>query len=188
MLSRLTAISSSPSSLRTAGFSTMQFTNWTEQAVNWTRRNPVQAAALGGTLVVAAAPALVVTPALGAAGFGAHGVVGGSLATAWQSSIGSVIAPSAFSILQSAGAGGAGMATVCSAVQGSAVGAAGAALGAWLRTKKGNKEEGDGSAKGDESTTANRPEGGGGPDGDSDGAVSKKASAATGDGGHGDET
>ncbi|KAH7116866.1 hypothetical protein B0J11DRAFT_537743 [Dendryphion nanum] len=63
---------------------------------------------------VAAAPAAVVLApvALAAVGFGAGGVVAGSVAAGMQAGIGNVAAGSAFAILQSAGAGGAGIVIV----------------------------------------------------------------------------
>ena len=59
------------------------------------------AAAAAGTVAAAAAP--VVLPALG---FGASGVVAGSVAAAWHGTIGNVAAGSLFASLQSAGAAG----------------------------------------------------------------------------------
>ena len=85
----------------------------------WVRQNPYQAAGiLGGTILIILT---IATPAiLAAAGFGALGPVGGSLAAAWQASIGSVAAGSLFAILQSVAMGGAalGMLTGIGAVVG----------------------------------------------------------------------
>ncbi|KAI0915498.1 hypothetical protein AcV5_003701 [Taiwanofungus camphoratus] len=70
---------------------------------NWT-----QVALYAGGAVAGAALAPVVAPiALGAVGFGASGVVGGSLAALIQGGIGNVAAGSLFAICQSVGAGGA---------------------------------------------------------------------------------
>ncbi|KAI0951709.1 hypothetical protein AcV7_007729 [Taiwanofungus camphoratus] len=70
---------------------------------NWT-----QVALYAGGAVAGAALAPVVAPiALGAVGFGASGVVGGSLAALIQGGIGNVAAGSLFAICQSIGAGGA---------------------------------------------------------------------------------
>ncbi|KAK6077829.1 hypothetical protein SCUP515_04667 [Seiridium cupressi] len=108
-------------------------------AIEWTSKNPGAAAVYGlaGLGVVAvAAPAVIATPALGAAGFGAQGVVGGSLAAGVQSGMGNVAASSLFATLQSAGAAGAGAAAVNAVVQ---VGGAGVAMAsggwAWIRSK-----------------------------------------------------
>ena len=88
------------------------------------------AAAVGA--VVTVAPAIVASPALAAAGFAADGVVKGSIAAGVQAGIGNVVTPGLFATLQSAGAGGYGVAAVSagvSAVSGTASAlAAGAAL------------------------------------------------------------
>lgn len=63
-------------------------------------------------LVVAGIGAVVATPALlSAAGFTGAGVAAGSAAAVWHSTIGNVVAGSAFSILQSAGAAGVAVTT-----------------------------------------------------------------------------
>lgn len=54
----------------------------------------------------------VIPAILGAIGFSGIGPVAGSIAAAWQASIGSVIAGSFFSILQSAAMGGAAMSII----------------------------------------------------------------------------
>ncbi|CAK7198329.1 hypothetical protein SEUCBS139899_000989 [Sporothrix eucalyptigena] len=82
-------------------------------------------AATGLTATVAVAPGIVTAAALPALGFAVDGVIKGSLAATWQSSIGSVVAPSIFATLQSAGALGAGAATVAGAVSAAATGTAG---------------------------------------------------------------
>ncbi|XP_031638165.1 interferon alpha-inducible protein 27-like protein 2A [Contarinia nasturtii] len=58
-------------------------------------------AAVTGTTLFVAAPA-----ALAVFGFTGSGIVTGSAAAAWQASIGNVVAGSAFSALQAAGAAG----------------------------------------------------------------------------------
>jgi len=91
------------------------------QGSQWVAANPgtvvAYGAAGGAGLVCLAVPALVVAPVLGAIGFTEAGVVAGSVAAGVQSGIGSVVAPSVFSVLQSAAAGGYGVATVYPAVQ-----------------------------------------------------------------------
>ncbi|KAK1147914.1 hypothetical protein N8T08_000430 [Aspergillus melleus] len=83
------------------------------------------------TVSVVAAPALVSAPLLSAAGFSAQGVQGYSLAAGVQSIIGNVGVGSAFATLQSAGAGGAGLAAVNGITQ---VGAAVAGIGTALKS------------------------------------------------------
>merc|ERR1711990_1121255 len=64
-----------------------------------------------GVAVVAGAGVTVLAPvAIAVAGFGSAGVAAGSLAAAWQASIGNVIGGSIFAGLQSAGAGAANVA------------------------------------------------------------------------------
>jgi len=57
--------------------------------------------------VIALSPAVVIAPIAGLMGFGATGVVAGSLAAAWQAYIGNVAAGSLFAMLQGIGAAGA---------------------------------------------------------------------------------
>jgi len=57
--------------------------------------------------VIALSPAVVIAPIAGLIGFEATGVVAGSLAAAWQASIGNVAAGSLFAMLQGIGAAGA---------------------------------------------------------------------------------
>ncbi|KAF2745916.1 hypothetical protein M011DRAFT_527419 [Sporormia fimetaria CBS 119925] len=89
-----------------------------EQAKDWIIENPKKAAVIGGCLVAPPIAGTIIGPALGFVGFGPGGVAAGSAAAVWQARIGNVVAPSVFSFLQSAAAGGAG-ATV---VNGTAVG------------------------------------------------------------------
>ncbi|SPO04327.1 uncharacterized protein DNG_07011 [Cephalotrichum gorgonifer] len=98
----------------------------------WARANPGAAAGvalMGGGAFAAAAPLAVALPALGVLGFGST-IAQGTIATTIQSGIGNVVGQSIFAILQSAGAGGYGVAVVGSAVQvaGTGVAAAGATL------------------------------------------------------------
>lgn len=129
---------------------------------------------MGAGVLVCAVPALVAAPALGLAGFGANGIIGGSLtpfvwivhrfsagllivlpgslAAGAQSGIGSVVAPSLFATLQSAGAGGYGVSAVYGAVQGAAALGAGGSFAASFRGKKADKEK-KGDKDGEESET-----------------------------------
>lgn len=59
--------------------------------------------------IITLAVCLAMPAMLGAIGFGANGPIIGSMAAAWQASIGSVAAGSLFSFLQSAAMGGAAM-------------------------------------------------------------------------------
>ncbi|WKT42642.1 Interferon alpha-inducible protein IFI6/IFI27-like [Fusarium oxysporum f. sp. vasinfectum] len=77
------------------------------------------AMAAGAAMVVA--PVIVAGPALAVAGFGAGGIAAGSAAAGVHSGIGSVVAGSAFATLQSAGAGGVGLAVVNGVVQAAGV-------------------------------------------------------------------
>ncbi|KAJ4039745.1 hypothetical protein NW758_008616 [Fusarium oxysporum] len=77
------------------------------------------AMAAGAAMVVA--PVIVAGPALAVAGFGAGGIAAGSAAAGVHSGIGSVVAGSAFATLQSAGAGGFGLAVVNGVVQAAGV-------------------------------------------------------------------
>ncbi|KAK7428482.1 hypothetical protein QQZ08_004920 [Neonectria magnoliae] len=130
------------------------------RAKQWVKDHPYQATAFGAGAAVVVAPALVATPALAALGFGANGIVGGSIAAGVQSGIGSVAAPGLFATLQSAGAAGYGLAAVHGTVQGVALGAGG--IGAWFARKKANKEGRGGEAgdKGGDGPGTDKP----GPD------------------------
>ncbi|KPM37770.1 hypothetical protein AK830_g8802 [Neonectria ditissima] len=129
------------------------------QAKDWAIAHPFQAAAFGSGALVMAAPAIVASPALAAAGFGANGIVGGSVAAGVQSGIGSVVAPGLFATLQSAGAAGYGVAAVHGTVQGVALAATGA--GAWASKKMANEEKKQsGDAGDDEGNEDGEPEDG----------------------------
>ncbi|KAF5003345.1 hypothetical protein FDECE_10093, partial [Fusarium decemcellulare] len=93
-------------------------------ARQFAKDRPVSTACVGIGALAIAAPALAAGPALAMFGFKTSGIASSSIAAGAQKGIGSVIAPSVFSTLQSAGAGGYGVASVYGAVQG-----AGAALG-----------------------------------------------------------
>eukprot|EP01119_Soliformovum_irregulare_P024439 TRINITY_DN875_c0_g2_i2.p1 TRINITY_DN875_c0_g2~~TRINITY_DN875_c0_g2_i2.p1 ORF type:complete len:288 (+),score=52.82 TRINITY_DN875_c0_g2_i2:154-1017(+) len=84
-------------------------------------------AALGGIAAVLAAPVV-----LGALGFGAGGIVGGSVAAAWMASSGPIAAGSTFALLQSAGAAGLGTAATGGLA---AIGAAVSATTGYLSNK-----------------------------------------------------
>ncbi|KAI0446877.1 hypothetical protein F4803DRAFT_546729 [Xylaria telfairii] len=106
-------------------------------ATEWAATNPKQAAVAGVGAACVVAPMLVVAPVLSLVGFGANGIVGGSIAAGIQSGIGNVVAPSLFATLQSAAAGGYGVATVAATVQGLGVtaGSACAAMSAFNNKK-----------------------------------------------------
>ena len=108
------------------------------------KANPGSAVACGAAgvgIAIVAAPVILAAPGLaaaGVAGFGAEGIVAGSTAAGFQQGIGSVVAPSLFATLQSAGAGGYGVATVYGAAQAVGGVVTSASLGtlAWLQRKK----------------------------------------------------
>ncbi|KAI0402761.1 hypothetical protein F4802DRAFT_574307 [Xylaria palmicola] len=118
-----------------------------KNATEWAGANPRTAVAVGAGVVLVAAPMLIAAPLLGAFGFGANGIVVGSMAAGAQSGIGSVVAPSLFATLQSAGAGGYGVAAVAGAFQG--LGAVIGSSGALSVFRKAKKAE-DGEEKEDE--------------------------------------
>ncbi|KAL2828670.1 hypothetical protein BDW59DRAFT_159469 [Aspergillus cavernicola] len=107
-----------------------------KQAAEWSTENPVLAASAVGVLV---APALTV-PALSAIGFGTLGVQAGlwSIAASMQSTIGNPVVGGVFATMQSAGAGGAGLAVVNGVVQ-AGVGAKGMGTTAWEWIKAFNR-------------------------------------------------
>lgn len=120
------------------------------------RENPMLAAATvvtGAGVAVIAAPALITAPIMGIAGmvgFTPAGVAGASIASALQASIGNVAAGSIFATIQSAAAGGYGVAALAGTAQ--AVGGAVAGAGSigtawtWLRGKaKEDIQEGESS-------------------------------------------
>ncbi|KAM0523974.1 hypothetical protein ACHAPE_001227 [Trichoderma viride] len=123
--------------------------DWTQSAAQRlskaARENPMLAAATvvtGAGVAVIAAPALITAPIMGIAGmvgFTPAGVAGASIASALQASIGNVAAGSIFATIQSAAAGGYGVAALAGTAQ--AVGGAVAGAGSigtawtWLRGK-----------------------------------------------------
>ena len=138
----------------------------TVQSAKWVAANPGTTVAGGAAvagLVLVVAPASVAAPGLAAVGFGADGIIAGvfalsspsflnasqvntvsvqaSSAAAAQSSIGPIVSPSLFATLQSAGAGGYGVATVYPAVQvvGGAITSFAGASVAWVKSKSGPK-------------------------------------------------
>ncbi|KAI1821767.1 hypothetical protein F4861DRAFT_517702 [Xylaria intraflava] len=121
-----------------------------QKAKEWALENPGKTAALGAGAVLVAAPMAAAAPVLGAFGFGANGIVAGSVAAGAQSGIGSVVAPSVFATLQSAAAGGYGVAAVSSAVQGlgGLVAMSTGAMG--FRKKAEEKKDGEADAKKDD--------------------------------------
>ncbi|KAI0103218.1 hypothetical protein GGR51DRAFT_561902 [Nemania sp. FL0031] len=123
-----------------------------KKATNWAAENPGKAAALGTGAVLVAAPMMVAAPVLGVAGFGANGIVAGSVAAGVQSSIGNVIAPSVFAALQSAATGGYGVAAVSTAVQGigGVVASSAGAMSILKQVKK--QEEENATVEGDETS------------------------------------
>ncbi|KAL7901630.1 hypothetical protein HDV64DRAFT_241580 [Trichoderma sp. TUCIM 5745] len=109
------------------------------------RENPMLAAATivtGAGVAVVAAPALITAPIMGIAGmvgFTPAGVAGASIASALQATIGNVAAGSLFATIQSAAAGGYGVAALTGTAQ--AIGGTVAGAGSigtawtWLRGK-----------------------------------------------------
>merc|ERR1712018_702002 len=94
---------------------------------------------LGIGVAAGVAAPLAATAALGAAGFSAGGVVAGSMAAAWQASIGNVAAGSLFAMCQSVGtAGFAASTTTGVAAVGTGIG--GLVGGLWPGGKKTNEE------------------------------------------------
>ncbi|KAI5862469.1 hypothetical protein GGS23DRAFT_102398 [Durotheca rogersii] len=110
------------------------------RGAEWVAENPKQTALLAGAGLVTLVPAIISGPALGILGFGAQGVIKGSVAAGMQSGIGNVIAPSIFAMLQSAGTGGYGVATVNTVVSASPLvaGAMGAGISRLRARARGN--------------------------------------------------
>ncbi|KAK0636470.1 hypothetical protein B0T17DRAFT_519208 [Bombardia bombarda] len=117
------------------------------KAAQWAGKNPGTAACAvvgAGGVAIVASPAILMSPLLGLAGFGANGVIGGSIAAGIQAMIGNVAAGSAFATLTSAGMGGYGAATVAAVGQAAGVSAiAGAGVGIALKEKKNDGDEGE---------------------------------------------
>ncbi|KAI2638225.1 hypothetical protein GGS21DRAFT_461225 [Xylaria nigripes] len=113
-----------------------------KKATEWATKNPGKAVVMGAGVILAAAPMAAAAPVLGAFGFGANGIIAGSVAAGAQSSIGSVVAPSLFATLQSAAAGGYGVAAVSTAVQGVG-GLVASSAGMLGFLQRGNKKKGE---------------------------------------------
>ena len=121
-----------------------------EEEASSTGSKVAKALMIGGAVV--AAPCL----AMSAMGFGAAGIVGGSVAAGIQSSIGSVAAGSTFAAMQSLGATG-------TFVYGATAGGATSAAGFLFGRKNNNTEDdtkhdgnkGDNGTKGEKNTAAN---------------------------------
>ncbi|KAJ5708646.1 hypothetical protein N7488_008447 [Penicillium malachiteum] len=107
-------------------------------AASWTAQNPSLAVcavvgAAGAVMLVA--PGSVAAPIISTVGFKAGGIQAGSAAAALHGSIGNIASGSAFAIVQSAGAGGSGLAVVNGVAQ---VGGAAMTMGtamAWVKGK-----------------------------------------------------
>ncbi|KAI4170754.1 MAG: hypothetical protein LQ343_004716 [Gyalolechia ehrenbergii] len=116
----------------------------------YTREHPYRTALHLSSMILLVAPGLLAGPVLGSVGFGAQGVVRGSAAAAHHAEIGNVVARSFFAVLQSAGAGGYGVAVVNGVVQvGAALMGMGSVIGRWLRGRKETEGEGEGDGDGD---------------------------------------
>jgi hypothetical protein len=115
-------------------------------------KNPYHVAMAGG----AAVTVLCAAPVL--AGFGTGGIVAGSLAALWQSSIGSVAAGSSFAALQSLGATG----TLLTGAYGGAGIVGTGAVGNYLMGKKSKSDNGDEDAgEGDDKDKKEKDDGNG---------------------------
>ncbi|KAJ6007344.1 hypothetical protein N7540_011320 [Penicillium herquei] len=106
---------------------------------SWGAQNPTLAicAAVGASgAVILAVPGGAAAPILSGIGFKAGGIQAGSMAAAFHSSIGNIIPGSAFAIVQSAGAGGSGLAVVNGVAQvGGVAMTMGSAGIAWVKAK-----------------------------------------------------
>ncbi|KAL4961439.1 uncharacterized protein BDV14DRAFT_180422 [Aspergillus stella-maris] len=106
------------------------------KTAKWATNNPTLAATTVCSVAVVAAPGLVVAPVLSVLGFGSGGIKAYSLAAGAQSAMGNVAAGSTFATLQSAAAGGYGIAAVNGVAQvGGAVVGVGSAGLRWVRAK-----------------------------------------------------
>ncbi|KAI1767042.1 hypothetical protein GGR53DRAFT_161510 [Hypoxylon sp. FL1150] len=114
------------------------FNSFASRTYAWARENPGKAALYGVAGVgtrVALAPAAAAAPVLTALGFTADGIAKLSIASGIQSGIGSVVAPSLFSTLQSAAMGGYGAAVVNGVVSAGGAVIAVASGGAAMKTR-----------------------------------------------------
>ncbi|CAI4214011.1 unnamed protein product [Parascedosporium putredinis] len=116
--------------------------SWLQNSTQWVSGNPVRSAfaAAGATAVII--PGVVVAPVLAVAGFGAQGIIGGSIAAGIQATIGNVAA-GVFAIFQSAGMAGYGAGIVNGGVQiaGVVAAAAAAAVTGFKEPEDGDKDE-----------------------------------------------
>ncbi|TID16476.1 hypothetical protein E2P81_ATG11901 [Venturia nashicola] len=115
-----------------------------EEAGNWVKENPGKTALLVVCSLALIAPVIIVGPALGGLGFGAGGIAAGSTAAGIHAGIGSVAAGSVFAVLQSAGAGGAGLLIVNGVVQGVAAAGLASTIAASVSKTKAIKEQEEG--------------------------------------------
>ncbi|KAL4936559.1 hypothetical protein BDV06DRAFT_91344 [Aspergillus oleicola] len=106
------------------------------KTAKWASNNPAFAATTACSVAIVTVPGIVVAPVLSVLGFGAGGVQACSIAAGQQSAIGNVVAGSTFATLQSAAAGGYGVAVVNGVAQagGLAMGIGNAAL-RWVRAR-----------------------------------------------------
>ncbi|MCJ1387411.1 hypothetical protein MMC18_000254 [Xylographa bjoerkii] len=88
---------------------------------DWIQEHPYQTAFYVTNGIVLIAPGLVTTPILGLVGFGSLGSRAASIASAYQATLGNVPKGAIFALLQSAGAGGAGLGVVNGVAQKSAL-------------------------------------------------------------------
>ncbi|KAL7933330.1 hypothetical protein V8C35DRAFT_64115 [Trichoderma chlorosporum] len=112
-----------------------------QQVVDAVSENHVPIAVTGVGILIAAVPGIITAPIMGIAGlmgFTSGGIAAASIASGAQAGMGSVAAGSAFSVMQSAAAGGYGVGIVTGIVQaaGGVTAAAGSIAGgilAWMR-------------------------------------------------------
>ncbi|KAH6604623.1 hypothetical protein Trco_006330 [Trichoderma cornu-damae] len=112
-----------------------------QQAANAAKGSPIAFSIASLGLVVLAAPAVITTPIIAAAGlmgFTSGGIAASSIAAGLHSGIGNVVAGSGFATVQSAGAGGYGLGVMTGLAQtaGGVMAAAGTIVGgalAWFR-------------------------------------------------------
>ncbi|KAG9185285.1 hypothetical protein G6011_07829 [Alternaria panax] len=127
----------SPASWPTIEFTQKDLSGFSENIKEWILSNPGQFATLlaciaSGPIVAAVTPAM-----LGLVGFTPIGIAGGSMASAFQATVGPIATGSAFAILTSAGMGGYGLAIVQAIAIGSSVtGTCGTAAVAFLNVVK----------------------------------------------------
>ncbi|WRT68988.1 uncharacterized protein IL334_005970 [Kwoniella shivajii] len=94
-------------------------------AFQYAKDHPVQSVAAVGAVAVIVSPPLVAIPCLNMVGITSSGIQAGSMAAGAHAGIGNLVAGSMIPICQSAAMGGAGMAIVNTAIQGSVIAASG---------------------------------------------------------------